>query len=227
MPIRPHSKKQRDNSSSSLSTDQAEGSHSQAQASAAGSGAGGGAAPGGKHWQSIRPWRPPEGVLESDAAEPSKLQVEVIDIASTAVALAFFASEAAAQSSTPAPPEASAQDTQQQQQQESSSVPSHQQEQPSAAAHQAAISTSSSLTVKLNSNPWPHVFHSDPAFFQDVDLAGENNVLQSQHGATTIVIYGLGPGTSYQIELEWVAQPEAGGLILNGLACAICARTPC
>lgn len=190
MPTRSQAKKHKDSSAQASGDSAAEGSS-------------GPVATGAKHWQSVRPWRPPEGLQDgSDASESSKLQVEVIDVASTAVALAFFAFDSSAH--TPSTGEDSAHETN-----PSDAVSSQAQSQ----QQQQSGSATSSLTVKLNSNPWPHVLHSDPAFFQDLDPASDNNASQlQQQGATTLVIYGLDPGTAYQIELEWVAQHEAGEL---------------
>lgn len=161
-----------------------------------------------QRWQSIRPWRPPEG-LSADESEITRLQVEVIDVSSTAVALAFLASDQQPNSQTA----------------NTSALPSGSSRSPEQ-THSNPNKTTS-LAVKLNNQPWPHVLHSDPAFFQDIEDAttSQGQSSPTASGATTIVIYGLRPGTCYAVQLEWQSQPEAGPSSLYSLALEVIVMT--
>lgn len=184
-----------------------------------------------RHWQSIRPWRPPEG-LQSSTIDPAahdhasvvpfsssnltslaldpdsfRIQVEVIDVASTAVALAIFSVGSAFPVNH-------------------SQARSARRTTPSTGNGSGDPSTTS-LTVKLNGSPWPNVLHSDPAFFHDSDAAAHHSdgTTHALSGATTVVIYGLDPGTSYQVELDWVREPESGEYTAC-LTCSACKTRP-
>lgn len=95
-------------------------------------------------WKTVRPWLPPQ----SDG----KLELEVIDVSSTAVSLRVL--------SSPEP------DT----------------------------DRWNAISIKLNSRPWSLVAHTV------VDEEG-------QEGAV-IVVYGLEPGTEYEVELDIVEAAE-------------------
>jgi hypothetical protein len=59
------------------------------------------------------------------------------------------------------------------------------------------------ISISLNSNPWPHVFHSEPAVYPSAESL-DGAVAKSGNGAT-IVVYGLDPGRHYDVQLDAVA----------------------
>lgn len=69
------------------------------------------------------------------------------------------------------------------------------------------------ISIKLNSHAWPHVFHTDASCISDTDLAGDapdmsadaEALLTANHqpspSVSSILVWGLSPGKRYHIEL--------------------------
>lgn len=157
-------------------------------------------------WRSVRPWRPPGSLVESSPEAntspisaisdtrgrsasgrlpANEMNLEVVDVSCTAVSIAVFGPSNA-----------------------SPSNPSSSTSSPASAEE----STAPNLSIKLNSAPWPHVYHTDAASFEmDHHSNGQRQVPSARDGETgaTIVIFGLSPGKQYNIELGVIEQPPS------------------
>lgn len=124
--------------------------------------------------------------LASEDTLPSRKrrQLEVIDVSSTSVSLAVYgATDELANSANPQPHARST----------------------SSATEAPTIPPN--FSVKLNSAAWPHFFHSDTSI---VDADGTEPLEEAAPSSSSILVWGLSPGTNYQIELGVIEEPDEG-----------------
>ena len=155
--------------------------------------------------QKIRPWLPPAGLsTESRDSSPgdqspvassggissrresmsdAQLQLQVLDVTSTAVALSVF---------TPSPLSTHSAAT------DSAHI--------SAAAGSTLISAKPpTISIQLNRRPWPHVAHAGSSTAEST-----SEIAAGARGSeTTVIVYGLEPGRDYEISLEVVGPEDA------------------
>lgn len=140
-------------------------------------------------WKTVRPWLPPR----SDAS-PRRLELEVVDVSSTAVSLSVFAPG-------PSPEEAAAVEATEDAQDSTWNE-----------------SSAPAISIKLNGRPWSQVAHAGSPIGDDISgdeseegdagerkrrRRGSSSSLSPKRGeGTTIVIYGLEPGQEYEVELD-------------------------
>jgi hypothetical protein len=132
--------------------------------------------------------RPHSLSLASDTTLPSRKrrQLEVIDVSSTSVSLAVYG--ATDETVNPGNSHLNARST-------SSAI--------------EAPSNPPNFSVKLNSTAWPHFFHSDTSI---VDADGTEPLDDAAPSSSSILVWGLSPGTNYQIELGVIEEPDEGKL---------------
>lgn len=162
-------------------------------------------------WKAVRPWKPPESAdsvrdsLDMDGAgsvgtgeqrgernASPRLRLEVVDVSSTAVSLAFFTEQE----------QHTDDDTE-----ETSTQAAQRPSRASDAHHEgASVSgsqpcTPSAISIKVNSAPWPHVAHSGPLLG---DIRGRHEGIHDTQATAegAIVVYGLEPGSLYEVELD-------------------------
>ena len=181
---------------------------------------------GPSKWTQIRPDRPPASIAESAAsastdldetAGPSserrrplhdegRLKLEVLDVSSTAVALAIFT--AGHSDNDDDEDDEDLEEAELSRSHSTARLPSSDALSRLAAGRTddddlALPGTAPAISIRLNSAPWPHVLHSDSAFS---DLSDRR---EGRDTGATIVVFGLEPGKDYEVELDVVDRPFA------------------
>jgi hypothetical protein len=140
-------------------------------------------------WKSIRPWLAPASIFargdhedgewdeSSECCLPTptqhghgRFQLQIVDVSSTAVSFAVV--DSCDSSIAPV------------------SDSNRSREAPSS---KAPAAPNTPISISLDSNPWPHVFHSESALSESAAKSG--------NGAM-IVVYGLEPGRDYEVQLD-------------------------
>lgn len=151
----------------------------------------------GSRWKTVRPWLPPRST-----SALRRLELEVVDVSSTAVSLSVFAPATGSEEGAAAA-EAVAE------------------------AEDAGWTGNAApaISIKLNGRPWSQVAHAgapvgDDLFPDDAEDDGEAKKIRRRSSSSlsrrengsqgaTIVIYGLEPGKEYEIELDVLDGDEA------------------
>lgn len=157
-------------------------------------------------WKTVRPWLPPRS-----ASTVRRLELEVVDVSSTAVSLSVFSPDPASDEAEAEAQAAAAEDGE-------------------GEAESSAVSGAPAISIKLNGRPWSQVAHagtpvaddalideSEPLVPDDVrstdarrrrSSSSLSRRFKNGREGATIVIYGLEPGKEYEVELDVVDGEE-------------------
>lgn len=132
---------------------------------------------------------PPSAGMSSrrGSEDLSQLQLQVLDVTSTAVALSVFTPSSLASASEPSA---------------DSSIEN------SSSGDQASrhVAKPPTISIQLDGRPWPHVAHAGSASVDSV----ATDQLGRRGSETTVIVYNLDPGRDYEISLDVVNTDEAG-----------------